>query len=69
MDAIEAIEDLVIVGDGNDRSVLFDGQLAEQIHTIPARVEIERRCRLVSEDDPRKWTRVSPAIEPRQPTT
>lgn len=31
-DAIETIENLLVMGDGDDRGVLFDGELAKKIH-------------------------------------
>ena len=39
------------MGDGNDRRVLLDGDFAQEIHNDPRALRIERRCRLVCEDN------------------
>jgi hypothetical protein len=51
--AIEAIEDLVIVSYCDDRGILIDGNLAEQVHDDPGSMRVERRGRLVGKDDAR----------------
>ena len=50
---VEAIEDLVVVGDRDDRRLLLDGELAQEIHDDAGALGIQRGGRLVGEDDTR----------------
>lgn len=52
-DPIQTADDLFIVGDGDDRRLLLDRELAKKIHDDARPLGIERGGRLVGEDDPR----------------
>jgi hypothetical protein len=50
---IEAIENLLVMRNGNNRSILLDGEFAEQIHHDLCPLRIERGRRFVCENDAR----------------
>lgn len=52
-DVIEAIKNLLVVGDDDDRRLLFGGDALEQVHDDPGALRVERRRRLVRQNDPR----------------
>ena len=49
--AIEAIENLLIVGDGDDRRVLIYGQLAQEVHHDLRPLRVKCGSRLVGQND------------------
>jgi hypothetical protein len=51
-DAIETAEDLLVVGDGDDRGLLLGGELAKEVHVDASPFGVERSGRLVGDDDP-----------------
>ena len=50
---IEAVENHFVMRDTNDRSILFDGDPAQQIHHYSGARRVERRGRLICENDAR----------------
>ena len=50
---VEAADDLFIVGDGDDRRVLLDRELAKKVHHDSGPFGVECRSRLVGENNPR----------------
>jgi hypothetical protein len=48
--AVETVEDLFVMGHGDDAGLLLDGQLAQRSITSPARA-VQRGGRLVGKDD------------------
>jgi hypothetical protein len=52
-DVVEAVEYLLIMGNGEDRGLLFGSHLAQEIHDNTGPLRVERRGRLVGKDDAR----------------
>ena len=50
-DPVEPVEDLIVMGYCEDRSVLVNGDFAEQVHYDSAALRVERRGRLIGKDD------------------
>jgi hypothetical protein len=51
--AVEAVEDLLVVGDGEDAGALVGGDLAQERHHHARALAVERRGLFVGQDDPR----------------
>lgn len=50
---IEPIENHFVMSDANDRSILFDGDPPQQVHHDSGALRVQRRRRLIGENDTR----------------
>ena len=50
-DVIEPIEDHFVMRDADDRGILFDGDPPQQVHHDPGALRVQRRRRLIGEND------------------
>src|SRR5690606_13698759 len=48
---VETVEDLLVMGDGDDTGFLLDGELAQKVHHQPGPRAVERGGGLVGKDD------------------